>query len=185
MPEPHEVHQLEDLQRVRHHPAEIIFGVAAFLIAILLAALLPRETSWIGGLHLLKQPAFWPFVSIAGMVIFGACELFWAWRRRKATDGAAIGAEVLDWMKAVEFAAWFLAYVWLVPVLGYLPASIAFCVALTVRLGYRGRRMHVAAVLTAIATVVVFKSLLDVKIPGGAIYEYLPAGIRNFMILYL
>ncbi|EPJ45233.1 MAG: hypothetical protein OFPI_37520 [Osedax symbiont Rs2] len=37
----------------------------------------------------------------------------------------------------------------------------------------------------AVATVVIFKSLLEVKIPGGASYQYLPEGIRNFMIVYL
>ena len=31
--------------------------------------------------------------------------------------------------------------------------------------------------------VLVFKSMLSVKIPGGEIYEYLPAALRNFMIL--
>jgi len=33
--------------------------------------------------------------------------------------------------------------------------------------------------------VVVFKSFLQVKIPGGQLYEFLPDGIRNFMLVYL
>ena len=37
--------------------------------------------------------------------------------------------------------------------------------------------------LTGIATVVIFKSLLGVKIPGGLVYEYLPGTIRNVMIV--
>lgn len=184
MSDPSEIHQPTDLQRIRHHPAEIVFGFLAFLIAVLLAALLPRETTWIKGLFVLEQPVLWPFISIAGMLIFGAFELFWAWRRR-AADRRAVPAEVLEWLKAVEFALWFLVYVWLVPVVGYLPTTMLFCVVLTARLGYRGVRVYAAAVLTAVVTVVVFKSLLAVKIPGGDFYQYLPAAIRNFMIVYL
>ena len=66
-----------------------------------------------------------------------------------------------------------------------LPATVLFCLVLTYRLGYRGAKFHVAAALTAVATVVVFKSFLGVKIPGGAVYEYLPAALRNFMVLHL
>jgi hypothetical protein len=40
-----------------------------------------------------------------------------------------------------------------------------------------------SAVLVALAVVVVFKSFLSVKIPGGAIYEYLPDALRSFFIL--
>ena len=43
--------------------------------------------------------------------------------------------------------------------------------------------MMLAAVLFGLATVVVFKSFLSVKIPGGMIYEYLPGAIRTFFIL--
>jgi len=31
--------------------------------------------------------------------------------------------------------------------------------------------------------VVIFKSFLEVKIPGGVIYEFLPNVLRNFFIL--
>jgi hypothetical protein len=39
------------------------------------------------------------------------------------------------------------------------------------------------SVLTALSIVLVFKTFLEVKIPGGAIYEYLPDTLRTFMIL--
>ena len=73
----------------------------------------------------------------------------------------------------------------MVPLVGYLPTTILFCVGLTLRLGYRAPRVLAAAALTGTATVVVFKALLSVRIPGAAAYEYLPAALRNFMILYL
>jgi len=32
--------------------------------------------------------------------------------------------------------------------------------------------------------VVIFKSLLQVKVPGGAIYEFLPNVMRSFFLTY-
>ena len=40
------------------------------------------------------------------------------------------------------------------------------------------------AVLFSVVVVVLFKSLLQVKIPGGAVYNLLPDAARNFMTLY-
>ena len=78
-----------------------------------------------------------------------------------------------------------MAYVFVVPVAGYLPVTLAFCAALTWRIGYRDWRIIVAAMATGAATVILFKAFLSVRIPGGAVYEYLPAALRNFMILYM
>ena len=55
--------------------------------------------------------------------------------------------------------------------------------ALAFRAGYRGPRMLCAAALTGLSIVLIFKTTLSVKIPGGAIYEYLPDIFRNFMIV--
>ena len=77
-------------------------------------------------------------------------------------------------------------YVLLVPWIGYLLATIAFCCVLSFRLGYRSARWMGIATVFAIATVVIFKGLLQVKIPAGEIYGLLPAGaFRSFMMTYL
>ncbi len=39
--------------------------------------------------------------------------------------------------------------------------------------------------IVGIAVVVLFKSILQVKIPGGEIYSIFPEAIRNFLILRL
>jgi|GEM_PF-5204860 len=39
----------------------------------------------------------------------------------------------------LEWAAWFLVDVWLVPIIGYLPMTLIFAPALTWRMGYRTR----------------------------------------------
>ena len=176
---------VSELIEAKHHRAEIVFGVLSFAVALSLATQIDDQTQWVKGLELVKQPALWPMVSIAGMAIFGALELTFAWRRNAARQDDDVLAEVLSWARAVEFVLWFMAYVWLVPIIGYLPATLVFCVTLTLRLGYRARRTIVAALLAGCVIVVVFKSLLAVKIPGGAFYEHLPPALRNFMILYL
>jgi len=89
------------------------------------------------------------------------------------------------WFGALEYAGYFLLYVAAVPRLGYLPATLLALPLLTWRLGYRAPRMLIISALFGVTVVVLFKSLLQVKIPGGSVYELLPAAARNFMILYL
>jgi hypothetical protein len=176
---------IHDLVEPRHHRAEILFGLAAFLFAVFLATRAGSELSWDASRSLFNQPGFWPLMAIAGMILCGAFELFFSWRRNATGKGESVAAEVGMWLKSLEYAGWFMAYVLATPYLGYLPTTLLFCLLLTVRLGYRRKRMLIASLLVGLATVVVFKSLLAVKIPSAAVYELLPAALRNFMILYL
>jgi hypothetical protein len=168
-----------------HHPAEIVFGALAFLLAVVLLVQIPTQTTWADGSALVAQPAFWPVISIVGMTVFGATELWFAWRRNRDSQSAEIRTEVLHWARALEYVAWFMVYVRVVPILGYLPTTVLFCPVLALRLGYRSHRVLLGAVVTGVITVVIFKGFLSVRIPGGATYEYLPAVLRNFMISYL
>lgn len=168
----------------RHHRAELVFGIAAFGAVVFLMSRLGAETVWAAGKPLTAQPGFWPAISIGGMLLCGALELLGAWRRNRGHAGRPVLPEILGWVRALEFALWFMAYVWAVPRLGYLPSTLIFCTALTLRLGYRSWRMIGAAAATGLAVVVIFKSLLAVGIPGGAVYELLPPGLRNVLIQY-
>ena len=91
--------------------------------------------------------------------------------------------EIFNWVRATEYLVWFMAYVAVVPVVGYLPSTVAVTVLLAVRLGYRSATVLVSAAALGAAIVTVFKAGLSVRIPGGAIYEHLPGGLRSFMIL--
>ncbi len=166
-----------------HRRAEIVFAVAAFAVAVLLASQISSQVAWDTGQGIFNQPGFWPVMAIAGMLVFGAAELLTVIRRHSQNDGQKVSAEVFHWARSVEFALWFMAYVSVVPYAGYLPSTIAFTLALTLRLGYHSKRILFAAFATGLATVVFFKSFLAAKIPGGAVYDMLPAGLRNFMIL--
>ncbi len=91
---------------------------------------------------------------------------------------------MLNWARALEFLLWFLIYVQAVPIIGYLPATVLFTVLLAARQGYRSRRQLTTAAAVGVGIVLVFKTGLSVRIPGGAIYEYLPQTLRNIAIIY-
>lgn len=176
--------QLTRLIRPPHHRAELVYAVASFSVALGLAALWPTQTTWFEGQPAGRQPGLWPLIAIVGMLVFGLGELMASvWRNRYNSTGSAV-AEVLHWVRASEYLVWFLLYVFLVPLGGYLPVTLVFCVTLAWRLGYRGRMLYAAA-LAAVVIVVIFKAFLSVRIPGGDLYEIFPQTIRNFLVLYL
>jgi len=77
-----------------------------------------------------------------------------------------------------------MAYVFIVPILGYLLSTILFTSTLSFRLGFRSAKHLLLAVVFGITVVVLFKTFLQVKVPGGQIYEYLPTTLRSFMLTY-
>ncbi|GAB4361603.1 MAG: hypothetical protein Kow0026_24820 [Oricola sp.] len=150
------------------------------VFSTLLLSQLPSQTRWVAKTEFFAQPRFWPAAGLVAMVVFGALHLYTLpWRRFRRADWL----EARKWASALEYAAWFMGYVVAVPVAGYLPSTLVFVPVLARRLGYRSRRMMLASILFGLVTVVVFKSFLEVKIPGGMLYEYLPGAIRNFFIL--
>lgn len=113
------------------------------------------------------------------MAVFGALHLVVSWRLRAPGGWFEAGA----WLRAFEYFFWFMVYVWAVPILGYLLATVLFTVGLALRQGYFRPRQMALAMLLGVVIVLTFKTVLQVKIPGGAIYEHLPDGLRSFMIV--
>jgi hypothetical protein len=181
--EPPEIHDLAELLTVRRHSGDLVFAVAFLLVGVVLLSLLGEQTKYIDRMKLLRQPGFWPAVSLGGMVLFSALYAFQSWQQKQDSHANA-GPEVRLWFKPMEYGVWFMAYVFVVPSLGYLLSTLAFCLGLAMRAGYRQKLVLAWAGIAAVGIVVLFKSFLGVKIPGGAIYEYLPDTARNFMILY-
>lgn len=164
----------------RRLPGELVFALAFIIFAICSLVLLPLQTKWVPDAPLPAQPAFWPGIGVLMMVGFGAIHLLQT-ARKDQTEGRR--EEVLFWLRSLEFVAWFLAYVSLVPIVGYLPCTLVFNIALAYRLGYRRPQSIVAAALFGFAVVAIFKAGLQVKVPAGALYDYLPAPIRTFMMV--
>lgn len=172
---------LQDLFKRYRRPGDLVFSIICFAFSVFLVLSLPGETTWASRGELLAEPAFWPYVAAYAMLIFSALHLI-----SSLLSPAPPGRwrEIGFWLRSVEFAGWFMAYVFLVPWLGYLPGTALFAVVLTLRLGYRAARLLLAAAGFGVIVVVVFKSFLQVKVPGGAMYEMLPTAMRSFMLTY-
>ncbi|WP_238367359.1 tripartite tricarboxylate transporter TctB family protein [Mesobacterium pallidum] len=174
------IRTFQELFRRDRRRGDLVFALAFLALALVLLAAMPTETTWVKRTKLFAQPAFWPAVSVVAMTVFAALHLLGSFSSPRIPGRLQ---EALYWARSLEWAAWFLAYVWVVPLAGYLLSTLVFCPLLCLRLGYRGRTLLVASGF-GLAVVVVFKSLLSVKIPAGAIYEALPPGaLRTFMMV--
>lgn len=172
---------LQELFQRYRRPGDLVFAVVFLLFALFLLANLGEQTQWTKRTKLFAQPAFWPAVSLFGMVLFAA--LHWlSSMLSPRIDGR--WREVGFWLRSLEYAVWFMAYVLLVPRLGYLPSTIIFTILLALRGGVRTWKGIGGAALTGVVIVLVFKTFLQVKVPGGQVYEALPDGLRAFMLTY-
>ncbi len=172
---------LQDLFKRYRRPGDLVFALLFLAFALFLWINLDAQTTWVKRTKTVAQPAFWPTVSVFLMLGFSALHLIGSLVSPRI-HGRLM--EVTFWLRSLEFAFWFMAYVLLVPRLGYLPATILFMLALPYRLGYRGVKELGGAVAVGVLIVIVFKALLQVKVPGGQIYEVLPDTLRAFMLTY-
>lgn len=159
---------------------DLVFAAIFLVFSIILLSQVPNQVLWLKKAKLVAQPGFWPVASLIGMVGFGLAHFL---TRLRTSDFRREGTEMAVWARSLEFAAWFMIYVVVVPIVGYLGATLLFSVLLTRRMGYRSPRILLAGLGTGFATVLLFKTILSVRIPGGMVYEYLPNALRSFMIL--
>jgi len=167
------------LQRSTKSAGGILFAILFLAFAVFLLTQLSVETKFSNGKQLFAQPRFWPGVGVLGMMLFGLGHLAFSVVDRKP----GLLPELATWLQSLEYLLWFMIYVFAVPIAGYLITSIIFMCALSYRQGYRSAKWMVLATIIAVSIVVAFKTFLSVKIPGGAVYEWLPDGIRSFMIV--
>ncbi len=173
-------------ERQRRFPGprrgQLFFAMGFLALSLLLISQVGSQTAWVDKTRFFAQPRFWPAVGLISMVVLGGWHLACVpWRQVTREDWD----ELAKWGRVFEYALWFMIYVWVVPLLGYLPTTLIFVPALAWRMGYRSRNIMVASVVFAVVVVVLFKAGLSVKIPGGAVYEYLPGELRSFFILNL
>jgi hypothetical protein len=167
-----------------------MFAIFMFALALVLLSQLGAQTKWIDGVGVIVQPRFWPALSLTGMLLFSLGYLIQSLVDVRRADGTGLNdriwqpQELLNWVRTLEYAAYFLLYVLLVPRLGYLPATLIFCLLLTLRAGYRSHHFIVWSLAGGFLIVLVFKTFLMVKLPAGRLYQSLPEGIGKFMIQY-
>ncbi|WP_425039746.1 tripartite tricarboxylate transporter TctB family protein [Primorskyibacter sp. S187A] len=175
------VKTLQTLFKRYRRPGDIVFAWMALAVSLFLLSQLADQTAWRNGGKLFAQPRFWPAVSLGAMSCFAAFHLI----------GSAVSErisgrwqEVWLWIASLEYAGWFIVYAIAVPYAGYLPTTVVFAVALTLRTGYRRVTSLVAAAVSAFVIVLLFKTFLKVNLPSGLIYERLPDGLRQIMLTY-
>ena len=162
---------------------QIAFVGAALVATCLLLLAIRGQTVWADDAkHLAAQPRFWPAVGLTTMLV-GFAAHFWLMRYRRPRPEDR--TELRRWVEPLEYVGWFIGFVFLVPIVGFLPMSILFAVGLTWRAGYRDRFYFWAAAVFAVVTVFFFKGFLSVNIPGGALYEIFPGPLRSFALQYL
>lgn len=168
-------------KRVRQ-PGELVFAALFLVAAGFLFSQIGAQTQLAERTKWFAQPALWPAIGVCGMVLFGGLN---AWGTARARRSPGRWAEVLFWVRALEFVAYFLAYVQLVPWLGYVPSTVVFAVLLSLRCGFRRPRTLAAAAGFAIAVSIIFRGFLQVRIPAGQLYDHLPDSVRVFALTYL
>ncbi|WP_435256673.1 tripartite tricarboxylate transporter TctB family protein [Thioclava sp. FR2] len=173
------------MPEVRRQIGDTAFAVVCLLFSLFLLSQMWSQTVWHSSGSFAAQPGFWPRLAVIGMVLCSAANLYSSLADMRTRETAAsVRAEVFTWARSIEFALWFMAYVYAAPIIGYLAATILFTTLLALRAGYRSTRSLLAAAVAAVGVVLLFKSFLQVKIPGGAVYEALPGSLRNIFILY-
>ena len=172
---------LQALFKRYRRPGDIVFAWFILILSLFLLSQILDQTAWKPRGKLFAQPRFWPAVSLGLMSLFAALHLASSFFSERI-EGR--WREVWLWVTSLEYAGWFILYAAIMPVLGYLPATIVFAVLLTLRAGYRSRTALLSAAASAVAIVLLFKTFLQVKLPAGQIYESLPDGIRQIMLTY-
>ena len=173
---------LQELFKRYRRPGDIVFAWAFLALSLFLLTQLESQAPWNPKAKTFSQPAFWPTVAVYAMTGFSALHLLSSFLSVRL-EGR--WTEVWAWVRSFEYAGWFMAYVFLVPLLGYLPTTMIFAVILGIRAGYRSPQTLAPLLMAAVVIVVVFKVFLQVKIPGAVLYEFLPAPMRSFFLTYL
>jgi len=207
--------KVENLFQFKRKRGDLLFSSLMLLLALFFLAFFWTETGWhkrklpdeVGaylfhqlGLidiegritrfgRILKQPWVAPMLCLL-VFVPAAIANMWSsnfvhqWRKRFQLP-TAINYEAEQWLRAMEFVAYFIVYTIIVPILGYLISTMLFGLFLTWRLGYRTRRWIGISLLSSFAIVLVFRTFLQIKTPVSIwAYEFLPPATRSFMLIY-
>ncbi len=173
---------LQDMFRRYRRPGDIIFAVFFLAFSLFLLSQLGTETKLVKRTKWFAQPSLWPTIAIWGMVIFSALHLI----------GSAVSPripgrwrELTFWLMSLEYVVYFLIYVVAVPWLGYLPSTMLFAAFLAARTGFRTPGTIGISLLFGAIVAILFRAFLQVNIPAGRVYEFLPDSVRVFALTYL
>ena len=154
--------------------------------AALLLLLLPLETQsappnqgwW-------TQPALMPSLALSMMLLSASYLAVKQWRlSHTSIDSSSFWAEVVQWLRPLEFFVYYRLYIWLLGSIGYFLSSLLFILVLCLRVGLRSRTWLLTAFLSAVALVALFRWGLKVWVPVADLYDLFPRELRIFLMRY-
>jgi hypothetical protein len=166
---------------------ELGLRVFALVASVSLLTQIDAQTKWIKRVDLTMQPRLWPILALVLMVVSALAMCVVGFRKLRSNQVQSALPErslLLEWWLPLEYSLWFLAYVYVVGLAGYLLATLGFMLVLTYRAGFREKRWFGWAVVVGLTVVLSFRTALQVRLPSGQLYEFLLPGFRNFMITY-
>ena len=104
---------LQDLSKRYRRPGDLVFACLFMAFSLFLLFTIDGQVTWHKGTRFLAQPAAVPWLAVLCMTGFGALHLLSSLLSPKI-DGRL--AEVGFWLRAFEFVAWFMVYVFVVPI---------------------------------------------------------------------
>ena len=181
-------HRASDILQTQRQRGDLLFALVLCLLTLFLISQIGEQTRWFNRVNLTLQPRFWPVVILALLAVFSGWYFIAGLRARRKANALDTDLfpfdELILWARPVEFAVHFLIYAALIPWLGYLFTTLLFMPLLGWRVGYRALRPLLLLAGIGLIIVILFKGMLQVKMPAGALYEYLPDALRNMFIKY-
>ncbi len=187
---------VSDLFKFSRGRGDLLFSALFLAAALFLGLSFFGESGWadrdlpqrrLG--KVLKQPWVGPLIAV--MVLLPAALANFALSLRRARMDRRkhrpnrTRFEVVQWLRAVEFVAYFIVYTRSIELIGYLFATMIFAVLMVYRLGYRSWRWAGIALGVSFVSVLFFRTMLQIKTPVNIwLYNQLPEGLERFMKVY-
>lgn len=161
----------------------IFAAISAALLAVLFLA--TKQGSAQAGWW--TRPALAPGVALAMLVFANGISLWRGTAELRAAPPTAeewqgARAAVKGWLRPLEFLVYFAVYLWVIHIVGYAGATLAFVLWLLVRVRLRSRGWLLAGCGLVAALILVFRIGLGVWMPAPYLYDLFPEGIREILI---
>ena len=160
----------------------LVFGAGGLALMPFQTRLAPGDEGWF------TQPWLMPLLTLALLTAVSLIYTVRIWRDRENTlasnTGKALAGELWMWLRSAEFFFWYVAYIWLLGVVGYGISTFIFVADLGFRIGLRHPKWLLAALGATIAMTLLFRLGLEIWVPPAALYDILPRSIGNFLQLY-
>ncbi|AUX78394.1 tripartite tricarboxylate transporter TctB family protein [Sinorhizobium fredii] len=160
--------------------AAIFCGATIVLIALAPFATRPQPID--KGWYL--APVNWPLLSLALALVSGAILSWRFWSAFRSTPDRDAFRRASLWAfggmgAAIEYSAYFCAYLVGVTYLGFAIATVLFLQFVAWRSGLRGRKWVLTTLAVAAGIVVIFRLGIDLWFPLAPIFKLLPAWVGN------